>query len=75
MGEGLIRGIASDTLLADLLAKAGTLKSIEQKVYHPEVFESALRDQTSMASIKGMFISVPLPTTTIAVLKQAAKLT
>ena len=30
-------------------AKAGTLKTLEQNVCHAEAFESALRDQTSMA--------------------------
>ena len=34
---------------ADLLAKAGPLKTLEQNVCHAEAFESALRDQNSMA--------------------------
>ena len=48
--DQIIQGIANDTLQADLLAKAGTLKSLEQNVRHAGAFESALRDQNSMAS-------------------------
>ena len=44
----IIRGVANDALQADLLAKPGTLKTLEQNVRHAEAFESALRDQTSM---------------------------
>ena len=40
--DKLIRGIANDALQADLLAKAGTHKSLEQNVCHTEAFESAL---------------------------------
>ena len=45
----IIQGVANDALQADLLAKAGTLKTLKQNVRHAEAFESALRDQTSMA--------------------------
>ena len=48
--DQIIRGIANDTPQADLLTKAGTLKSLEQNVRHAEAFESALRDQNSIAS-------------------------
>ena len=47
--DQIIQGVANDILLADLLAKAGTLKTLKQNVHHAEAFESALRDQTSMA--------------------------
>ena len=47
--DQIIRGVANDALHADLLAKAGTLKTLEQNVHHAEAFESALRDQISMA--------------------------
>ena len=47
--DQIIRGVANDALQADLLAKAGNHKTFEQNVRHAEAFESALRDQTSMA--------------------------
>ena len=47
--DQIIRGVANDALQADLLAKAGTLKTLKQNVHHAEAFESALWDQTSMA--------------------------
>ena len=47
--DQIIRGVANDTLQADLLAKPGTLKTLEQNVCHAKAFESALRDQISMA--------------------------
>ena len=47
--DQIIRGVANDALQADLLAKAGTLKTVEQNVRHAEAFESALQNQTSMA--------------------------
>ena len=46
-----IRGIANHTLQADLLAKDGILKSLEQNVRHVEAFESALRDQNSRCGL------------------------
>ena len=46
-----------DTLQANLLAKAGTLKSLEQNVCHAETFKSALWDQNSMASISDIAIA------------------
>ena len=47
--DQIIQGVANDTLQADLLAKAGTLKTLKQNVRHAEAFKSALWDQTSMA--------------------------
>ena len=47
--DQIIQGIANNTLQADLLAKTGMLKSLEQNIRHAEAFESALRDQNSMA--------------------------
>ena len=47
--DQIIWGIVNDTLQADLLAKAGMLKSLEQNVCDVEAFESALRDQNSIA--------------------------
>ena len=48
--DQIIRGIVSDTLQADLLAKAGMLKSLKQNIRHAKAFESALQVQNSMAS-------------------------
>ena len=48
--DQLIKGVPSDTLQPDLLAKAGVLKTLEQNVSHAEAFESAVRDQMSMSS-------------------------
>ena len=48
--DQLIKGIASDALQVDLLAKAGVLKTLEQNVSHAEAFESAVRDQMSVSS-------------------------
>ena len=42
INDQFIRGIANDAL------QAGVLKSLDQNVYHAEVFESALRDQTAI---------------------------
>ena len=47
--DQLIKGVASDALQADLLAKAGVLKTLEQNASHAEAFESAVRDQMSMS--------------------------
>ena len=46
--DQIIRRVEKDTLQADLLAKAGTLKTLEQNVCHAEAFESASWDQTLM---------------------------
>ena len=46
--DQFIRGIANNALRTDLLAKAGVLKSLNQKVCHAESFESTLQDQTAM---------------------------
>ena len=48
--DQLIKGVASDALQTDLLAKAGLLKTLEQNISHAEAFESAVRDQMSMSS-------------------------
>ena len=42
--------VASDALQADLLAKAGLLKTLEKNISHAKAFESALRNQMSMSS-------------------------
>ena len=47
--DQIIRGIVNDTLQADLLTKAGMLKSLELNIHHAEAFESTLWDQNSMA--------------------------
>ena len=47
--DQIIRGIASNTLQADLPVKARTLNSLKQNVRHAEAFESALQNQNSMA--------------------------
>ena len=49
--DQFIRGIANDALQADLLAKAGSLETLEQNVSHAQAFEMALRDQNKMSSI------------------------
>ena len=48
--DQLIKGVTSDALQADLLAKAGLLKTLQQNISHAEAFESAVRDQMSMSS-------------------------
>ena len=42
--DQIIWGVANDALQADLLAKAGTLKTLEQNLHHAEALESVLRD-------------------------------
>ena len=49
--DQFIRGIANDALQADLLAKARSLKTLEQNVNHTQAFEMALRDQNKMSGI------------------------
>ena len=49
--DQFIRGIANDALQADLLAKAGSLETLEQNVSHVQAFEMALRDQNKMSGI------------------------
>ena len=49
--DQFIRGIANDALQADLLAKAGSLETLEQNVSHAQAFEMALRDQNKMSSV------------------------
>ena len=48
--DQFIKGVASDALQTDLLAKAGLLKTLEQNISHAEAFESAVRDQMSMSN-------------------------
>ena len=40
--DQIIRGVANDALQADLLAKAGILKTLKQNVRHAEAFETVL---------------------------------
>ena len=49
--DQFIRGIAKNALQADLLAKAGSLKTLEQNVSHAQAFEMAMRDQNKMSGI------------------------
>ena len=46
--DQLIKGTANDALKADLLAKARSLKTLEENINHAEAFEAALRDQAQM---------------------------
>ncbi len=48
--DQFIKGVASDALQTDLLAKAGLLKTLEQNISHAEAFESAVRDQMTMSN-------------------------
>ena len=52
--DQLVRGIANDSLQADLLAKASSLRTLEQNISHAEAFEAALRDQSQMAGTLDM---------------------
>ena len=45
--DQIIQEVVNDALQADLLAKVGILKTLEQNIRHAEAFESSLRDQTS----------------------------
>lgn len=47
--DQLVRGTANDALQADLLAKANSLKTLEQNIDQAEAFEAALCDQAQMA--------------------------
>ena len=47
--DQLIKGTANDTLQAHLLAKADSLKTLEENLNHAEAFEAALRDQAQMS--------------------------
>ena len=51
-----IHGIAHDMLQANILAKAGLLKTLEQNVSHAEAFETAIQDQNKMSGILGRSI-------------------
>ena len=46
--DQFIRGLQSETLQADLLAKAGYLKTLNDIIKHAEAFETALRDQLQL---------------------------
>ena len=43
--DQLIKGTINDALQGDLLAKASSLKTLEENINHAEAFEAALRDQ------------------------------
>ena len=45
----LVKGTANDALQVDLLAKARSLKTLEENINHAEAFEAALRDQAQMS--------------------------
>ena len=47
--DQLIQGTANDALQADLLAKACSLKTLEENINHAEAFEAALHDQAQMS--------------------------
>ena len=47
--DQLIKNTANDALQADLLAKARSLKTLEENINHAEAFETALRDQVRMS--------------------------
>ena len=47
--DQLIKGTANDALQADLLAKARSLKTLEENINYAEAFEAALRDQAQMS--------------------------
>ena len=47
--DQFIRGINNDVLQTDILAKAGTLKTLAQTVQHAESFETALHDQSQLS--------------------------
>ena len=49
--DQIIWGIASDTLQADLLAKAGTLKSLEQNIHHAEAFDQHYKTKTQCPAV------------------------
>ena len=46
--DQFIRGLQSETLQADLLAKVGYLKTLNDIIKHAEAFEMALRDQLQL---------------------------
>ena len=72
--DQFIRVIAYDALQADMLAKAESLKTLEQILSHAEAFETTMRDQNKISGISdiaGLRTSAyyrqkpdqPLPTT------------
>ena len=52
--DQFIWGIANDALQADMLAKAGSLKALEQNISHAEAFKMAMRDQNEISSVSDM---------------------
>ena len=48
--DQFIQGIANDALQADKLAKARSLKTLEQNIRHAEAFEMTMRDQDKISS-------------------------
>ena len=49
--DQFIRGIANDALQADMLAKAESLKTLEQNISHTEAFEMAMWNQNEISSV------------------------
>ena len=49
--DQFIWGIVNDVLQADMLAKAGSLKTLEQNISHAEAFEMAMLDQDKILGI------------------------
>ena len=49
--DQFIWGIVNDALQADMLAKAGSLKNLEQNISHAEAFEMAMRDQNKVSCV------------------------
>ena len=49
--------IASDALLVDMLAKAGSLKILEQNISHAKALEIAMRDQNPVFLMAGLQMS------------------
>ena len=52
--DQFIWGIANDALKANMLAKAGLLKTLEQNISHAEAFEMAMRDQNEISGVSDM---------------------
>ena len=52
--DQFIRGIANDALQVDMLAKAGSLKTLEENISHAEAFEMAMHDQNEISGVSDM---------------------
>ena len=50
--DQLIRGLFSETLQTDILAKASYFKSLEDIIKHAEAFEAAQRNHTHLAAVQ-----------------------